>query len=270
MTENHISWYIQSKGIAVRNQQLWHSGDISSWIKSIFVSLIFAILISGCVGAKVRTYNVSESQKSEVAVIKGSWHLTPLYYKSIEIYMIDGKCPDATQVEVLPGWHELVILNYTFSFVQLFPGPPTPCVRAAFNCEAGHEYKIKTASFVHKGSLIEIVDVNTGVTIFSGKWDTCNTVLEAYEGTVGVTGIEVTGGLIVKRVASDSPAEKAGVKVGDKLKSVNGIQVKSEREYYATVPFQKVGEKRTYVFERDGKEFTVDMVGEPTSNFLGK
>jgi len=236
----------------------------------IFVPIILVILTSGCVGAKVRTYSLPELQKTEVAVIKGRWYLTPIYYKSIEIYMVDGKVPAATQVEVLPGWHELVIENYTFSFVQLFPGPPIPCARAAFNCEAGHEYKIKTADFVSEGGLIEIVDVNTGVTIFSGKWDTCNTVLESDARTVGMIGIGVTGELIVTRVASDSPAEKAGVKVGDKLKSVNGIQVKSEREYYATVPFQKVGEKRTYVFERGGKEFTVDMVSEPALKFLGK
>ena len=88
--------------------------------------------------------------------------------------------------------------------------------------------------------------------------------------TVGATEIKVSKELIVTRVLSNSPAEKAGIKVGDKVKSAGGIQVKSKQEYYAKVPFLKVGEKRTYVFERDGREFTVDMVGEPTSKFVGK
>jgi predicted metalloprotease with PDZ domain len=87
---------------------------------------------------------------------------------------------------------------------------------------------------------------------------------------VGVTGIKVSKELTVTRVFSNSPAEKAGIKVGDKVRSVSGIQVKSKQEYYAKVPLLKVGEKRTYVFERDGREFTVDMVGEPASKFVGK
>jgi len=85
--------------------------------------------------------------------------------------------------------------------------------------------------------------------------------------TVGATGIKVSKELTVTRVLSNSPAEKAGIKVGDKLKSVSGVQVKSKPEYYAKVPLLKVGEKRTYVFEPDGREFIVDMVGEPASKF---
>jgi PDZ domain-containing secreted protein len=87
---------------------------------------------------------------------------------------------------------------------------------------------------------------------------------------VGVTGIKVSEELTITRVVSNSPAEKAGIKVGDKVKSVSGIQVKSKQEYYEKVLLLKVGEKRTYVFERDGREFTVDMVGEPASKFVGK
>ncbi len=148
------------------NQQ-WHSGDISSYTKSIFAAFILAILTSGCVGAKVRTYSGAELQRSEVAVIKGKWYLTPLYYQSFEIYAVDDKKTSSTQVEVLPGWHELEIINYTFSFIAIAPGGPCPCIRVAFNCEAGHEYKIKAALI---SDLIEITDVNTGVTIFSKRW----------------------------------------------------------------------------------------------------
>ncbi len=233
----------------------------------IFGAIILAILTSGCVGTKVKTYGGDELQKTETAVIKGSYYFSPAWYHSIEIWDVDGKRPQATQVEVLPGWHELIILETVFSFFAVFPGGPSFCVQASCDFEAGHEYRIKTTTFIDKNDLMEIVDVNTGVTICSNKWIYCR---ELSEEPIGCIGIKVSGELAVTRVVSGSQAEKAGVKVGDKWKSVNGIQVKSEREYFATVPSQKVGEKRTFVFERDGKEFAVDLVGEPRSNFFGK
>jgi predicted metalloprotease with PDZ domain len=140
-------------------------------------------------------------------------------------------------------------------------------VQAACNFEAGHEYRIKTTTFIDEGDFMEIVDVNTGFTIFSNKWIYCKDLRKADEKPVGTIGIGASKELTVTLVAHDSPAEKAGVKVGDKLKSVDGIQVKNVQELHATVPPQKVGEKRTFVFERDGKEFAADMVGEPLSKF---
>ena len=44
-------------------------------------------------------------------------------------------------------------------------------MRAAFNFEAGHEYKIK---WPFASPLVKIIDVNTGVTIFSEALWECN------------------------------------------------------------------------------------------------
>jgi len=129
--------------------------------------LIFVVLTSGCVGPTVRTYSGDKLQQSEVAVIKGRYYFTLLNYDHVEIYKFDGSIVEATEVEVLPGWHELVILNYV---INLFGSPPE-CVRAAFNFEAGHEYKIK---WQFLSPLVKIIDVNTGVTIFSDAFWECN------------------------------------------------------------------------------------------------
>ena len=132
----------------------------------ICVALIFVVLTSGCVGPRVRAYSGDKLQKPEVAVIKGRYYFTPLYYDCVDIYSIDGSILEATKVEILPGWHKLVIEHYV---INLFGYPPE-CVHAEFNFEAGHEYKIKSP-FI--SDLIEIIDVNTGVTIFSHAWVRC-------------------------------------------------------------------------------------------------
>jgi hypothetical protein len=150
---------------------------------SICVALIFVVLASGCVsiGPAKKSYSGDKLQKSEVAVIRGRYYYALLYYDGVVIYKIDGKymglesatfaefSPGSTKVEVLPGWHELVILHYV---INLFGFPPN-CVRAAFNFEAGHKYRIKTPLLTDTGDLVTIIDVNTGVTIFSDTWGRC-------------------------------------------------------------------------------------------------
>ena len=140
---------------------------IIQWLSICAVFLILVVLASGCVGPRVRTYSGDKLTKSEVAVIKGRYYFALLFYDCVDIYSIDGKYPKATKVEVLPGWHELVILHYVINL----GGYPPERVRAAFNFEAGHEYKIK---WPFLSPLVKIIDVNTGVTIFSDAFWQCN------------------------------------------------------------------------------------------------
>jgi hypothetical protein len=126
------------------------------------------VLASGCVGPRIRTYSGDKLTKSEVAVIKGRYYFALLYYDCIDIKVI-GSYPKGTQVQVLPGWHELIIRHYVINLL----GFPPNCVRAAYNFEAGHEYRIKAPLMGDTGDLVEIIDVNTGVTIFSEPWSGC-------------------------------------------------------------------------------------------------
>ena len=142
---------------------------------SICVALIFVIITSGCVsiGPTMKSYNGDKLQKSEVAVIKG-WLLIGVFqYEGIDIYGIDGSTLEATKVEVLPGWHELVIRRYVFVFFPKLPwGEDTPPSYApvAFNFEAGHEYKIKywMVGILTEG--VKIIDVTTGAIILTQPW----------------------------------------------------------------------------------------------------
>ena len=134
----------------------------------IYLALIFVILISGCVvGPAVQTYSGYKLQKSEVAVIKGKWSTALIAQESIEIYEVDGNPVGATQVEVLPGRHKLVIKSLNEEFFKLEPNLPEWAL-VDCNFEAGHEYKIKVWSIRVKG--IKIIDVTTGATILIQPW----------------------------------------------------------------------------------------------------
>jgi hypothetical protein len=136
----------------------------------IYLALIFVVLASGCVsiGPTTKGYSGDKLQKSEVAVIEGCWFLSLLGYDGIDIYSIDGNYLEATKVEVLPGWHELIIWNYDLCFLPwgLCDGPSY--ARVAFNFEAGHEYKIKGPGIGTPG--FKIVDVATGAIIHTLPW----------------------------------------------------------------------------------------------------
>jgi hypothetical protein len=141
---------------------------------SICAALIFVVLTSGCVGPTVRTYSGDKLQKSEVAVIKG-WCFSYLFaYECIDIYRIDDSYPKATKVEVLPGRHELIIRDYVISLSPWGPAPGCQqAIRASFNFEAGHEYKINThfMGLLEKG--VDIIDVTTGAPVYSQSWSDC-------------------------------------------------------------------------------------------------
>ena len=108
----------------------------------------------------MKSYTGDKLQKSEVAVIKGWWDFTPFGYSGIDIYSIDSNYLKATKVDVLPGWHELVIRDYDFSFLPWGLTQPTRYADVAFNFEAGHEYKIKFKGTFTPG--FKIMDVTTG------------------------------------------------------------------------------------------------------------
>jgi hypothetical protein len=145
---------------------------------SICATIVLVILTSGCLGPKVRNYSGDNLQKSEVAVVKGFYYFTPFAYISIDIYRVDDSRPEATNVVVLPGWHELGIRSWSISFLPFGMNAPPECARVALNFEAGHEYKILIRGVAKEN--VEIKDVTTGVTILSKPWEACEQTGQVY------------------------------------------------------------------------------------------
>jgi serine protease Do len=69
-------------------------------------------------------------------------------------------------------------------------------------------------------------------------------------------------GLYVASLERGSPADKAGVRVGDIIRKVNGTPVRDSDEAYRAIFGANVGDTITLTVERDGKEFTFKLLLE--------
>jgi serine protease Do/serine protease DegQ len=73
-------------------------------------------------------------------------------------------------------------------------------------------------------------------------------------------GLNSAVGALVSQVVDGSPAEKAGIRTGDVITSVNGQPVKSNSELRNTIGLRRVGDKVDIGLVRDGKPLKVTAV----------
>jgi len=78
-------------------------------------------------------------------------------------------------------------------------------------------------------------------------------------------GLGDTQGALVSQVVEGSPADKAGIKTGDVITSVNGQNVKSNTELRNAVGMLRVGDKVEVSLIRDGKPRKITCVLEDNS-----
>ena len=67
-------------------------------------------------------------------------------------------------------------------------------------------------------------------------------------------------GGIVNKVYKDSPAQKAGIKRGDIIVSVDGEDVENDEELVSKIYYKKPGESVSITYIRNGKKYTVDLI----------
>jgi S1-C subfamily serine protease len=72
-------------------------------------------------------------------------------------------------------------------------------------------------------------------------------------------GVDKGTGLLVERIEEGSPAEKAGLRVGDVIISADGERLESTQELSELIQDKKEGDKVTIEFIRDKKKRTVDV-----------
>src|SRR5205814_2657799 len=73
-------------------------------------------------------------------------------------------------------------------------------------------------------------------------------------------GLNSPLGALVSQVVEGSPADKAGIRTGDVITSVNGQTVKSNSELRNTIGLLRVGDKIDIGLVRDGKPLRVTAV----------
>jgi Do/DeqQ family serine protease len=79
-------------------------------------------------------------------------------------------------------------------------------------------------------------------------------------------GLANATGALVSQVVEGSPADKAGIRTGDVITSVNGQPVKSNSELRNTIGLRRVGDKVEIGLVRDGKPLRVTAVIADTAS----
>jgi len=72
-------------------------------------------------------------------------------------------------------------------------------------------------------------------------------------------GFPEPGGLVATRVESGGPADQAGVKVGDRVRSVNGVPIQTVEDAQRAIYGAGVGDKLKLGIERDGHARSVEI-----------
>jgi len=75
---------------------------------------------------------------------------------------------------------------------------------------------------------------------------------------VPFSGLHYQNGNLISFISEDSPAEEAGVLVGDRVLSVNGVAVHGRRDV-DLMPRPQVGETQTFVIDRDGEQISLEL-----------
>jgi len=83
-------------------------------------------------------------------------------------------------------------------------------------------------------------------------------------------GIERSNGFIVTQIETGSPADKAGIEVGDVIVAANDKPIRSSRDMHNLVGLQRLGETIELVLFRNGAEVTLPVKIQPIEiNKLG-
>jgi Do/DeqQ family serine protease len=83
-------------------------------------------------------------------------------------------------------------------------------------------------------------------------------------------GLPNAVGALVSQVVEGSPAERAGIRTGDVITSVNGLPVKSNSELRNSIGLLRVGDKVDIGLVRDGKPLRVTaVIADTTTDLTG-
>lgn len=98
---------------------------------------------------------------------------------------------------------------------------------------------------------------------FPRKWESRNYIGVSLEELTDELsrhfGVREGRGLLVSKFSEDSPAEKAGLKVGDVIVKADGVKVETIKELSGLIQDKKNGEKIKIEFLRDKKAMSVDV-----------
>jgi hypothetical protein len=126
------------------------------------------------------------------------------------------------------------------------------------------DYQAKELTFVPNGYKPTDVMQAMMATMMSGmSGDSGKPKVVSASGQWGMTIHKETSdedaGVIIDTIRKGSPAEKAGLKTGDRLLTIDGRWTDSVGDTYQAASFVKPGKKIPVTIKRDGKEMTIEI-----------
>jgi len=161
--------------------------------KSCIPILLVVISIFGC--AAPRMYEGPKLPKEQVATVEGSitaylgvWFSVNVGTLGLTLWFLPNSYitfggtggsffkyyrGNPPKIEVLPGYNGIWVILYKEWFLNQYGGPPLYHreyrVRLKFNAETGHKYKVKAPFFWKEGSIVRLVDVDSGEVVASER-----------------------------------------------------------------------------------------------------
>jgi membrane-associated protease RseP (regulator of RpoE activity) len=85
-------------------------------------------------------------------------------------------------------------------------------------------------------------------------------ILKRRRPTVGMVLDGRPEGIVVSRVYKGSPAEKSGIRVGDRIVAADGVSIRSVYQAVRPTLYKQPGDKMEFVVEHEGESRTVEVV----------
>jgi S1-C subfamily serine protease len=82
---------------------------------------------------------------------------------------------------------------------------------------------------------------------------------EIGKGFLGLATKTAKGGIEVTKLGKKSPAEEAGIKEGDLIRTLNGEKLDSREKLQSILAELAAGDKITFEITRDGKDETINL-----------
>lgn len=119
---------------------------------------------------------------------------------------------------------------------------------------------VLTAVYRWRRTLVTPILVHCGVNMIAFATIAAIAIAYANSPMLGISGSHDETQLVIREIAPNSAAEKAGLRAGDVVVRFNGDDVRSTPQLAELVRQQKVGEKLPIAIVRDGVELQVDVV----------
>jgi serine protease Do len=72
-------------------------------------------------------------------------------------------------------------------------------------------------------------------------------------------GMTIPSGVLVNKLTPKSPAEAAGIKVGDVILSMNGLAINSEQDLQYRLALARIGDEAKFTVRRQGRELPISV-----------